>query len=340
MNLSKHLTRAKSLSMDPCEEWVIERRSLGVPMEVNGKQFAPDALVCVSTKSELIIGAALIPPDAPDSKVLSWMLGCMESPIVGKAQRPGAAVLIGGKLKHLEPAFRQLGIEVSIRSVPHPVVDQAVSALERDLTNPGLPPYLEQAIATETVAGFFSASAEFYDLQPWKLFEFEIPFKIEIQAKKRKDYWGVVMGGGGQEYGLMLYRSLDALSAMFDSGTAEEADRIMMATWSLSVTYDDFDDVSSILQAEYLLNGGVIEDGSAYPSAMVIDPDSKDPFRSPTQKELVELTAIIHALVDFFRSHGKLLLVLGTVTEKVIEVEVTGKRIAVLITFPAPEFAD
>lgn len=340
MSIQKQIEKAKALPIKQKESWVMERRSVELPIEELEDVFKPDVLICISPEIGEVFGTAVIYPDAPESEVVDWALGCMLKPMAGKPHRPGSIALTGGKLKHLQEMLEQLDISVTATSFPDPVIDEVIAAFEHDLGEPGFPPYtIRKGVDPAKVADFFSAAAEFYKLKPWKLFEYEMPVKVEIQRKKKVDYWAVVMGVGGEQFGLSLYRSADDVIELFESEDQEEAIRITQRIWSCGFSYEDVDEIGPAAESEYVSNKWAIAGKSAYPSAIVLDPKSKELVQRPSNKELVDLAIITRALVDFFRANHKYIKDEYTVSD-VVQVEVAGEQIQAVISLPAPELLD
>lgn len=340
MNISKLITKAKSLDVVRGEEWVIARRPVNLTIEELGEEINPELLVCALSEEGMIVGVNIILSNASDSEVQDWALKCMVSPVIGNPHRPGRITLNGPGLDSLQLLLRQLDIQVSVSSIPHPAVDEVVSDIEMTMNAPGIPPYLaDSKLDKDTVAEFFKAAAEFYKVKPWKFFDSEEPIKLEIQRKKKATYWAVVMGVEGIEYGLSLYKSFHDLDDFLDSVDDAEAFEIAQRIWSIGFSYDNVEDISPSAQAEYLSNGWVIANDSAYPSAIVTDPKKGKHVRHPSKKELGDLTIAIHAIAEFMRLHRKQVKELEDV-EDVITVDVLGEQIPVALMLPAPESID
>lgn len=340
MSTNNEIKKAKALRMDKSDEWVIERMPISIEIEELGENVRPEVLVCVSLKTGVVIGASVIAPSTPDSEISSWAVGCMLSPMVGQPRRPGR-VNTYGSLGNLASVLEQMEIEVSTLQKPHPLVDEVISELENTLSEPELPPYITDSKPDPAlVAEFFEATAEFYALQPWKLLEYEMPAKVELRMDKPVTYWAIVMGVGGEEYGLSLFRSAEELLAVFDAETEEEALEVSENTSSLGFAFDDFDSIGPSAQAERLEHGWTLPDPSAYPSAISVDPASEAHVRRPNETELTHLTAVTLAITDFLRKYQKQIRDEEYVEDSSIEVEVSGKPVGVTIAMPAPEFLE
>jgi hypothetical protein len=340
MNANNDTQKAKSLRIDKSDEWVIERRPVSIEIEELGGNVRPEILVCASPRTGMVMGASVIEPGAPDSEISSWAVECVLRPMIGKPHRPGRVELVGN-LESLVPVLEGLDIEVRAGQAPHPLVDDIISELEKSLSGPEMPPYITGSRPAPALVGeFFQATADFYALQPWSLFDYEIPAKVDVRTDTSVTYWAVVMGVGGQEFGLSMFHSSDDLLRMYDTETEEEAVQVAENTSTLGFTFDDFDSIGPVAQEECLTHGWALPDPSVYPSALAIDPKSKDQVRRPNETELVHLTAAILALKEFLKEHLKQIRDEECVEDSSIQVKVSGKPVSVTITMPAPEFLE
>lgn len=337
MNQKKQMDTVKALPIDRREDWVMERRPIDMEIEELG-DVKPEVLVCVSATTELVVGANVVPPGAPQSEIASWALDCMLSPMVGKACRPMSVTLVG--LKELRPTFEQLGIQVTARSLPHPVVDEVVSTLQENISSPGLPPYLmDRSLQPSAVAEFFGAAAECYRAQPWEQFEDEIPIKLCIHYKKPVEYWAIVMGAEGETFGLSLYRSPQDIMNIFDAEDDAAAMQVGKQTWSMAVNFEAAEYAGPAAMAECMTNEWELAGDLAYPSAVVVDPGGEDIFRGPNQQELLDLAVAAGAVAQFVTANKEDIKDELDV-EETIEIESSGAKVKVDLEFPAPEFLE
>jgi hypothetical protein len=341
MSTDLQIEQAKSLPMNRKEEWIMERRAVDIEIEEMGADASPHMLICVSPE-EGIVGTDIISPDAPDSEALSWALNCMLSPMEGKPRRPKSILLTGGGLDALRPGLEQTGVHVRIQSKSHPFVEAAASLIEQGMNEAGVPPYLfDSDMDPETVADFFRAAAEFYELKPWSFFNYEIPVKVVLRHKRPKIYWAVVMGGGGEQFGLSLFRSAADMMALFDAEIPDDTETLERKTPMFGFTFENVDEIGSVAELEYQANEWVLAADSAYPSTMVFDPSDEDGPRMPNKKELEDLTAVTRAATKFCSAYRKQIEEAGDeieIVEETFTVPVSERQIQVFVEFPAPEF--
>ena len=343
MNIDKQIEQVKSLPMAANEEWIMERKAVNLPIEELDFDESPHILIAVSP-GEGIISTEIVPADTTNSETLSWALGCMLSPMEGKPRRPKSILLSGGELEALRPALAQTGVQVRVQSESHPFVATAVSMMEQDFNQGGIPPYLvDTDLDPDMVADLFSATAEFFKLKPWKFFEFEIPMKVTLQLKKRKEYWAVVMGVAGEQLGLSLFRSAADLEALF---VAENPDEVISSGQQMrffGFSFENIDEIGNMAKLEYQACEWTLAAKSAYPSAIVFDSSDEEGARKPDKKELEDLIAVTRTITAFCKAHRKQIKEAAeevAIIEETFTVPVQGRQIDVHVEFPAPELLD
>jgi len=150
-----------------------------------------------------------------------------------------------------------------------------------------------RGITVPLMAEYYAAAADFYALAPWRWLDNLMPIEFHYPADGPARYT-VLMGGGGESYGLAFYRSLDDLRLQFSTRDPEQALRKMT---SLSVTYDDptfmaFEDLDTIDAHNWPIAGP-----KAYPLMMKVTPRSG--FVTATLDEVITAAAALRAVPGF-----------------------------------------
>jgi hypothetical protein len=142
------------------------------------------------------------------------------------------------------------------------------------------------------VAELFAATAEFYRQAPWRWIENFEPIEVHYPADNGKARYALVLGSGGEFFGLSLYESLTDLDAIF-SGKTEKPTHQPMTWVSLifeTATVMSFADLDAIERFGWPIAGE-----KAFP--LVIKAISgKDENELPSASELSWLAAAIHAI--------------------------------------------
>ena len=131
---------------------------------------------------------------------------------------------------------------------------------------------------------------------------------------------------------------------MLDVGDVEEALDTIRDIWSMTVNFLNVKDIGPLPQEELAANGWTLASKSAYPSAIVTDPDEEEDFRLPTSEEMESLSAVTYALAMFFKENRKRIKEHARfgVTGRALKCNATLFRedcqIPVSISIPAPEY--
>ncbi|MGH2523239.1 MAG: DUF7309 domain-containing protein, partial [Anaerolineales bacterium] len=158
-----------------------------------------------------------------------------------------------------------------------------------------------EGVTPELVQGLFAAAAEFYRAEPWVKLNNSQTFALRFPAKGGPEWVVSVMGNGGVEYGLSVYKSWVMFEKTF-LGADSPLD-VLDPQGSLVMFYEKvsalpFDDYEAIQQ-----QGWEVADEQAYPLPIVFKPGDEDNVRRPAAAELRWLEAALRAIVIFVRDH-------------------------------------
>lgn len=194
------------------------------------------------------------------------------------------ALGIGTQLEPVMPEVDALLHEMAASIGQREPITAVIELLEHDL---------------DATQRFFAAAAEFYRRAPWAtVFNAHV---IEVRTPpEAAPQWAVIMGNGGEEFGVALYKSLDALNAQFtedqeaylESGSTQAA-----VTFNLPWNGTPFADLDAIE-----MHGFEIAAESAYPMLLRMIMDDR-PHMVPVERDdLDTLQALLHVLPDFVQS--------------------------------------
>jgi len=207
-----------------------------------------------------------------------------------------------GRLEVNDPALAEhlsgLLAEADIR-VEHRqrllMVERHVQDMTRSIFKgtPVPPGYLEgKGVTPERVRAFAGAAESFYEAAPWQHLSNDDLVEIESPRADAAFRFAVVLGAGGEEYGLGFYRSQDQY---WNSRDLEDPIGALLAgggVWSLT-----FDDVTSIPFPDADLwedNDLPVAGDDAYPVAMRFEAPMR--FRRPNADVLGFLEGLMSAL--------------------------------------------
>lgn len=166
-----------------------------------------------------------------------------------------------------------------------------------DIELPLLPPALLSVpgVTPQLLQSLFAAAADFYSLQPWTILNGE-----KVIAVRSPDLrLVVVMGAGGQAFGISVYDSPADLQLMLhlDDPLAAAGALCWLALTYETAEYIDRDDLKAIHQHDWPLAG--IE---AYPAITRIGTPGPD-LQPPTLQDLLWLEGCLQALCLLFSSY-------------------------------------
>lgn len=214
--------------------------------------------------------------------------------------RPARILVDDAKLAQaLAPRLAELDIRCDYRATL-PQANTALLEMEAHATKrkpvPGL--LRVPGVTVPLVAELYAAAADYYRQKPWRWMENWLPIEVRYPPDGRARY-ALVLGGGGDVYGLSLYESLEDLDIVFSDTSPEQ--HAAQVSW-LSLVLDEatgmsFADLDAIEQYGWPVAGE-----RAYPMAIKATPKG-DWGVIPSASELAWLAAALRVLPDFVTRH-------------------------------------
>jgi len=265
--------------------------------------YRPFILLVVDQNSEIILKTEII-TERPDTQaVLDHLYKTMQGTMFNllQAQRPARISIDNAELAQAcVPQLAELGIRCDHRA-SLPQLNEALVELETNMNQrepiPGL--LSIQGASVPLVAELFAASAEFYRQAPWRWIENFEPIEVRYPSDSERARYALVLGSGGEFYGLSLYESLADLDVVFSRMPEQPTSHPM--TW-ISLILDEamvmsFEDLDAIERYGWSVAGH-----KAYPLAMKAT-SGTDESELPTASELAWLAAAMHAIPTFLKQH-------------------------------------
>jgi hypothetical protein len=195
--------------------------------------YRPFILLVVDQDSEIII-KTVIESERPDPQaVLDHLFDAMQStnlPMLTK-RRPVRIFIDDGEL--VQVCSSQLA-EVDVRAelrASLPQLNAAMHEMEATMNQrepiPGL--LSIQGASVPLVAELYAAAAEFSRQAPWRYFENFEPIEMHYPAAAKTARYALVLGSGGEFYGLSMYESLADLNVVFSREPEQPTSRPI--TW-------------------------------------------------------------------------------------------------------------
>lgn len=263
------------------------------------KPYRPYIVLMVSQAGK-VVGSDICESEPTSDQVLDILAKIMRRPTLGggRKRRPGAIYIDDETLvEALAPHLREVGVRCKYQR-PLREIEQALRSMEQFmhkqepllglLKSPGVTPFL--------VNGLFEAAACFYRQAPWQWIDDSHPIEVHYPPDSRPRY-AVVMGQGGQTYGLAIYDSPEDLREVYSGKHPQQLVGGMGWTSLLfcEVMEMPFDDLDDMEKYDWPVAGDL-----AYPVPIKVS-RSGQPFR-PGKSELLWLEAALLAIPAFLQS--------------------------------------
>jgi hypothetical protein len=229
--------------------------------------------------------------------MLSPLLGPLLSPLVGfgKRVRPASILLDDADLvQALAPRLSEIDIRCDY-SPALPLVDASVREIGARMTKrEPIPGLLSVPGATEPlVRELFAAAADYYRQAPWRWMNNSFPIEARYPPDGRTRY-AVVLGSGGEFFGLSLYETTEDLRLMYSGAEAGQIPSFsLVLEEATAMAFDDLDAMEKY--------GWPVAGERAYPLA--IKKPSTGAWGVPSASEIAWLAATLRVIPDFVVRH-------------------------------------
>ncbi len=238
--------------------------------------------------------------------------------------------LLAGLASHLETA----GIQ-GFYQAHMPEIERALVELERGFSPAVL---LPPALATiphatpELLGRIYGYTASFYRLAPWQIVPGEAPLEVRYPADGAAR-WIVVIGSGGDTFGLSISDSRADLERMYAGGDPLELARSIC--W-LALTFDTaeylaIEDLDAIQRQSW-----PVVNENAFPALYRVGGPQAD-IQAPTLEDLLWLDGVLPALLQYFGERTAADSRWRTPHESRVKVSTPSGAVEVLVHFPGLE---
>jgi hypothetical protein len=269
-------------------------------------------------------------------QVINVLAKAMRHPTPGSGgkRRPTVIQLDDPVLtEELAPELMKVDVSCEFRHAL-PEAEQALQALERFLGHEGMIPSLLSApgVTPFMIRGLFEAAAYFYHEAPWRWIDDMTPIEIHYPVDGQPRY-AVVMGHGGQTYGLAVYNSTDVLRETYagkppDQLIGRERWTALLFGEAIETPFDDLDAIEAY--------NWPVADKCAYPLPLQVG-SSERPTR-PGKSDLLRLEAALLALPRFVREHMRARQELPRPAEETLTIVMADGEDRIHLRYPVPGF--
>ena len=202
------------------EYWVATSRL--ARMWITPKQaspYRPYVTLLLSQQGKIVSSRVLAQPPTADA-LCAELLQAMRRPALGagRARRPTRVYLDNAEaVTALTPLLEALNIQCVYRR-DLPMADDVMVEMETQMgTYKPLPGLVSiRSVAPQMLGHLYHLAAQFYRASPWRWFNDHHPFAIQCPPEDTPRY-AMVMGSGGEVFGLAVYDRLEDVRSMFTS---------------------------------------------------------------------------------------------------------------------------
>ena len=212
------MTRLNRITLDRLKRlprvasvWEGDRRSVGSLMDEE-QGLRPretehsDCILWVDSSHGAVRGLTIVPTSSGYEPVVRTLLQAIEAPQGNLSPaRPQKIVVSDREIQfYLRGALQ--GLDIAIDYAPElPLIDELFNALQQsaEMTEADLPPRYAEAMIDKAM--------EIWELAPWHSLNEQQVLAVELNAWDIETLYVSMLGMGGVEYGLLMYRSLDSL---------------------------------------------------------------------------------------------------------------------------------
>jgi len=263
--------------------------------------YRPYLTLWLSQDGKIVASKAHQHPPSTDALVAE-LLQAMRRPALGagRARRPSRLYLDNAEqVALLRPMLEALDIACVYRPALA-MADAVMAAMETDLGADAPLPGLVSipAVTPEQLGHLYHLAAQWYQASPWAWFHDQHPFAITCPPEDAPRY-AIVMGSGGEVFGLAVYDRLADLRSMF-APPGLPRQRARRCTWSVlffeaapAVSFADLDAMAA--------NAWPVADSQAYP--VFGRASSEEDFALPSRSDLLWMEGALGALVTYMEAH-------------------------------------
>ena len=218
----------------------------------------------------------------------------------GRARRPTRLYLDNAEaVAALAPRLEALDIQCVYRHALS-MADEVMVAMETHVGKYQAPPGLVSipSVTPQMLGHLYQLAAQFYQATPWGWFHDHHPFAIQCPPEDTPRY-AIVMGSGGEVFGLAVYDRLEDLRLIFQS-PASPRQIAKMRTWFVlffeqapAVSFDDLDAMAA--------NDWPVAAPHAYPVFGRTTPDQE--LALPAKSDLLWIEGALEALLAYMHEH-------------------------------------
>ncbi|HXI11442.1 MAG TPA: SEC-C metal-binding domain-containing protein [Thermoanaerobaculia bacterium] len=293
-------------------EWIGGRYTLPNKVRVGDVVVQPEVVLWLELPRGVIVGTKITVPGEP-VPFAETLKDSMKHPAEGSPRQPSRIRVPEAQLA--EALRGAIGSGVPVIIAPVPELDAAFADLTHAIAGteprPAYQSYLGGgAISPAVVARLFSAASILFRAAPWRHVSEEQILRVDIPRLAVDGGCLSVIGGAGESFGLLLFRSIEAYKAFASGPPAPASEEELFAPRPdreaslLSLSFDRKKDLPSSMQREIEHHRWSVAGAKAYPALIALDTDAI-PLQ-PTERAFQIMTVCTSAFLAFLASHRNL----------------------------------
>lgn len=263
--------------------------------------YRPYTILVMDADTDLVRRNAIQEDRPAADDVLSQLLDAMLKPMLGSGRRyRPSRILLDDRdmVQALAPRLAKISVGCDYQAAL-PLINGALKSMEAHMNRGEVQQSLVEVpgMTLPLLEELYAAAAAFFRAAPWRWMDNFAAVELRYPADAPARY-AVIMGFGGEEFGLVIWQTLDDLRLQF-SGL--EPPELFEKITSSSLTFDDptilaFEDLDAIEE-----QGWEIAGSRAYPLMIkVVPPGNINP---PGSAEIAMFAAALRTLPDFVTDH-------------------------------------
>ena len=294
-------------------------------------------LIFFTRPSGVILCNQVLETEPTSDQIFEYLLQAMHRPMLGagRACRPKRIYLNNpDHVAEIAPRLKPLEIDCQYRATL-PIVNRTLASLEKSM-NRGQAPFpglLNIPSATPPLVNhLYELAAEFYRTTPWRWLDDSYPIEIHYPVEGKPRY-AVVMGSGGEIFGLSVYDSLADLKLIYNPQLTHRQTS-QQITWlvfyfdeAIAMSFDDLDNIEKY--------GWPVVNETAYP--IFGRTTKQSTIIPPTAADMFWLEGALTGILTYFHDHKQIKNGILQPAEITMTVDILGTKSQLKLRLPAFE---
>lgn len=303
INLTPSTCRRLQQLPQPGESiWEGERRPLPISLRPGAGPSGspPECILWVDGSEGAVRSMDMVSSQVGPEAIVRALIKAMEAPSApSQPSRPQKIVVCDREIQfYLRGVLQNLDIIIEYRP-QLPLIDHLFQQMAQEVAEQ--PP----EIAPEYLNLLSKSAKKIWQIQPWQTLAEHQILSVQLNQWDIENFYVSILGMLGEEYGILLYRSLDSLKqfrqAVIDHNTMEDIETALFHQDCFFVTFDLKDDsaFAELAEEEYILD--LLSWSEIEPSFGVIHP--LEGLRTTLyDREPLAIMVALEALHRFFKS--------------------------------------